>query len=166
MCKVSFWILGTYCELVSPSTCAKCIALCVKFQSRYSAWRPWRSRWPPAQMTSGQWPPNYTPPPPCSDPQSYPPFPLNENVLLSDLMFVSIFPSFLCRSFVDSVHPIDSLPLSSEPLPDESLKHFQCSKTEPLFPPIPLRDEKVKVLKAVPELSLSDVVLGQVHFQQ
>ena len=31
-----------------------------------------------------------------------------------------------------------------------------------LFPTIPLRDEKVKVLKAVPELSLSDVVLGQV----
>ena len=88
-----------------------------------------------------------------------------KNVLLSDLMFVSISPSFLCRSFVDSVHPIDSLPLPSESLPDESLKHFQCSKTEPLFPPIPLRDEKVKVLKAVPELSLSDVVLGQVRFK-
>ena len=48
--------------------------------------------------------------------------------------------------------------------PNTVLKHCQCSKTEPLFPPIPLRDEKVKVLKAVPELSLSDVVLGQVGF--
>ena len=46
-----------------------------------------------------------------------------------------------------------------------SESHFQGSEMGTLFPPIPLRDEKVKVLKAVPELSLSDVVLGQVYSQ-
>ena len=96
MCKVSFWILGTYCELVSSSTCANCIALCVKFQSRYSAWRPWRSRWPPAQMTSGQWPPNHIPPPPCSDPLIISSLPLKWKMFCSPIWCLWVFLLAFC----------------------------------------------------------------------
>ena len=84
---------------------------------------------------------------------------------LSTLYAISLLTPLLFLILFILTPPPPIHPLSSKSLPDILSKHVQSSKMEFLFPSIPLRDEKVKVLKAVPELSLADVVLGQVKLQ-